>query len=375
MQLTKGQVDSAVPSLLEATGADPNDALPFAVLGLALDMKGRYQEALDALHKSWELNPKEGETAVSIGITHYLMHNYDKALEAFRRVLQLNPNLCHIHGDIGFVYLRKADFARADESFRKLISCYPNSQLGYQGLATIHYLSGDLAGARQSAEHAQSISSYPPTILLLAKLDVLQGDRARATKRFQEYIAATRKPGWQRSMTAIGYPVQHDFKWDPYLSDNLDNVYLLQARYLNLPKEASRQKALSRQGKADAIIAQAKELLAKVPGDYFLLRELALLELANGDYSDSAEHFKQTLGACTECYVDWLHAGRALSLDGKASEASADVRRFQQRYPSERLSDTYLNIARVDPGLSPSGEAKGSQPSEKSRVGGLKMNH
>lgn len=351
-QLTHGQVDAALSSLLAATGEDPRDSLPFAILGLALDMKGRYQEALDALHKSWELNNRDGETALSIGVTHYLMHNYDKAVAAWQKAIELNPKLCHIHGDIGFALMRQGVFGEAEDSFKQLISCSPNSQVGYQGLATLHYLRGDFQAARQSAEHAQSISSYPPVVFLLAKLDALQGDRARAAKRLQELIALTRKPGWQRSMTSIGYAVQHDFKWDPYLADSSDNAYLLQARLLNLPKEASRQKSLSRQGKADAAIAKYKESLAQFPRDYYLLRELAAAETATGDYSDAAEHCKQVLKNCPDCYVDWLHLGRVLALDGKAAEASAAVRKYQKKYPGQHISPLLSDIARVDPALS-----------------------
>lgn len=350
-QLAHWQVDAAVSSLLKATGEDASDPLPFAVLGLALDMKGSYREALDALQKSWQLNSHNEETALSVGVTHYLMRDYDKALAAWQKALELNPKLCHINGDIGYAYLRKADFAKAEESFRRLISCFPNSQFAYQGVATIHYLTGDFAGSRQAAEHAQAISSYPPAILLLAKLDILQGDRARAIKHIAEYIAATKKPGWQRSMTAIGYPVQHDFKWDPFLADNLDNAYLLQSRALNLPRESSRQKSLARQGQADALIARAKDAYAQAPSDYILARELGLLELARGDYSDAAEHFKQELSICRDCNVDLLHLGRALSLDCKAGEASEAVRRFQQRYPNCHLPPVFADIARVDPAV------------------------
>ncbi len=368
-QMAHNQVDSAISSLMEATSADASDSLPFAVLGLALDMKGRYNEALDALHKSWELNSRDSETALSIGVTHYLMRNYEKAVNAWQKALELNHNLCHIHGDIGFAYMRLADLAKAEDHFRRLISCFPNSQFGYQGLATIQYLSGDFEAARRSAEHAQSISSYPPVILLLAKLDFLQGDRARALKRTAEYATTIKKTGWQRSMTAIGYPVQHDFKWDPFLLDNYDNAYLLQSRALELPKESSRQRSLSRQGKASTVISQVKDELGKSAGDYYLTRELALAELASADYSDATEHFKHVVDTCHGCFADWLHLGRALSLDGKAPEASRAVRYFQQKHPSQRLAGAFTSISRVDPGLHSATDAPAEVKKESGSAG------
>lgn len=349
--LSKGSTDQAISALLEATRSDPNDPIPYALLGLALDMKGRYSEALNALHHSYRMTPKVSEIVLSIGVTHYLMHNYDKAINAWRKVLELNPNLCHVFANLGYSYLRQGDLARAADCFRHLTSCYPNSQVAYQGLATVKYLAGDFIGAREAADQAQTIFPYPPTLLILAKLDVLQGDKSRAEKRIQEYIKLTRKPWVQRTMTAIGYPIQHDFAWDPYLADNYDNAYLLKARAVNLPKEVSRQRSLSRQGKVNEAMQRARNALTSRPKDYYILRELGLLQLADGQYSDAAEQFKAALEVCPECHVDLLHLAKALSADDKAAEASAQVRQFQQRHPAGQLSPAFLDIARVDPGL------------------------
>jgi len=349
--LTKGAVDQAISSLMEATGADPSDPLPFALLGLALDMKGRYAEAIDALHKSYRLAPKIGETALSIGFTHYLTHDYGKAINAWRKALEINPKLCHIYGDIGFAHLRQGDFKRGDEMFRKMIGCHPGSQLAYQGLATTRYLAGDFAAARKAADQAQSIAAYPPVLLLLAKLDVLEGDRARALSRIAEYAKTTQKPWVQRPMTGLGYPVQHDFRWDPFLADNFDNSYLLSARLQNLPRDESRRKSLARQGKVDAVRARAAAALETSPGDFYLVREMALIDLADGRYSEAAERFGEVLKYCPDCHVDLLHRARALALDGKSAEASALVRRFQRIYPGGKLSPVMVDIARVDPGL------------------------
>ena len=363
--LTKGYVDQAIDSLITATNADPNDPLPYHLLGLALAMKGRCEEALDAMRKSYKLAPKMGETVLSIGVVHYLMHNYDKALNAWRKTLELNPKLCHVVGDMGFAYMRKGEFDKATEAFRKLINCHPNSQLAYHGLATVKYLSGDFKGARQAAEHAQSIAEYPPVVLLLAKLDFLAGDRSRAVQRVQEYNKLTRRPFVQRSMTAIGYSVQHDFRWDPFLADNYDNAFLLNARALDLPREASRQRSLSRQGRAADAIARARAAVSGASGDYFVRRELGLLLLADGQYSEAVEQFQEVLRLCPGCWVDVLHLGRALALDGKPADASAQVRRFQRKFPDARLSPSLIDIARVDPGLAAGGaSAEAQEPTQ-----------
>ncbi|MBI4533254.1 MAG: tetratricopeptide repeat protein [Candidatus Melainabacteria bacterium] len=366
--LTKGSIDQAIASLLEATRSDPADYLPYALLGLALDIKERHSEGLDALHHAYKLAPKVSETVLSIGITHYLMHNYDKAINAWRKALELSPNLCHVYANLGYSYLRQADLEHAGECFGRLTSCYPNSQVAYQGLATVNYFKGDFASAREAAEQAQTIWPYQPNLLILAKLDVLQGDKSRAEKRIAELIKRTRKPWIQRTMTAIGYPIQHDFAWDPYLADNYDNAYLLKARTLNWTKEVSRTRSLSRQGKATEAVERGKRSLASHPKDYYILHELGLLQLSDGQYSDASEKFREALGVCPDCHVDLLHLARALSADGKAAEASAQVRQFQRWHPKERLSPMFLDIARVDPGLAEINQSSAEGPQTSAEV-------
>ena len=347
--MTKRLVDAAIKDFRQGTIQDPTDSAPWSALGMALAMQGNYQEALDSLQKSFSLRQSQ-ETLLSTGIVYYLSHDYDAALNCWNKIVEANPKGCHILGDLGWGLLRKGDVDQAMSYFERLTKCSPNSEFGFHGLAYSKYLKGDLAGARQAAERAEAIESYPPVVLLLAKLDFLQGDRSRGQRRAQQYASLSRK-FQQRAMTAIGYPLQHDFRWDPYLADNLDNGYLLMARAQDLPKNASKQRALSNQGKAAAVISSAKERLVNAPKDYYLTRELGLAQLAAGDYSNAADSFKTVLELSPKSYVDLLHLGRALSLDGKQTEASAAVRQFQQHWPNQQLSPTFSQIANVDPAL------------------------
>ena len=347
--MTKRQIDAAIKDFRQATIQDPTDSAAWSALGMALAMQSNNQEALDSLQKSFTLRQSQ-ETLLSTGIVYYLSHDYDAALNSWNRVLEANPKGCHILGDLGWGLIRKGDVDQAMSYFDRLTKCSPNSQFGFHGLAFSKYLKGDFAGARQAAERAEAIESYPPVVLLLAKLDFLQGDRSRGQRRAQQYSALSRK-FQQRSMTAIGYPLQHDFRWDPFLADNLDNSSLLLARVQDLPKDASRQRSLSNQGKAAAVISSAKERLGANPKDYYLTRELGLAQLAAGDYSSAADSFKTVLELSPKSYVDLLHLGRALSLDGKQTEASAAVRQFQQHWPNQQLSPAFSQIANVDPAL------------------------
>ncbi|MBX9724013.1 MAG: tetratricopeptide repeat protein, partial [Candidatus Obscuribacterales bacterium] len=257
--LNKGQVDQASNSLIQATLADPSDPVSLTMLGTTYVRQGKYSEALESLKKSYQLS-KSAETLLSTGFAYYLQHDYDAAISSWSRALERDPKMVEANADIGFAHLRKGNFAQADESFRNLINARPNSQLAYQGLAVLNYLAGNFSAARKAAEHAQSIQSYYPVILLQAKLDYLQGDSQAGQKRVNEWLkASSGKRALVRPMTALGYPLQHDFHWDPFLADNFDNGRLLMARTQTNEKNGdSRRKSLASQGKSDALLSEVQ---------------------------------------------------------------------------------------------------------------------
>ncbi len=352
--LNKGLVDQASNLLIQATLADPSDPVSLTMLGTTYVRQGKYSEALESLKKSYQLS-KSAETLLSTGFAYYLQHDYDAAISSWSRALERDPKMVEANADIGFAYLRKGSFAQADESFRNLINARPNSQLAYQGLALLNYLAGNFAAARKAADHAQSIQSYYPVLLLLAKLDYLQGDAQNGQKRVNEWLkASSGKRALLRPMTALGYPLQHDFHWDPFLADNFDNGRLLMARTQSTEKNGdSRRKSLASQGKGDTLLSEAKRASSAAPSDFYILRELALIEMANGNYTECIDHFSDAISICPSCRVDWLHKARALAMQGKSAEASYAVNAFLRQRPNEKIAQPFLEIAKGTPAQIP----------------------
>ena len=251
--------------------------------------------------------------------------------------------------------MRKGDFVKADESFRYLIKARPSSQLAYQGLALVNFLAGNLNSARKAAEHAQSIQSYYPVLLLLAQLDFLQGDPQTGQKRVAEWQrSATGKKALVRSMTALGYPVQHDFHWDPFLKDNFDNGRLLLYRTETKEKrKKNSRKSPAASGKSPGLLKKAEQAQSAVGQDFYLTRELALVEMAGGDYAASSEHFTAVLQLCPLCLVDWLHLARVQAMQNKTAEAAYAVQEFQRQRRQEKIAESFLDLFRGVPAAIP----------------------
>ena len=350
--LNKGFIDKAAPLLIQATVEDPSDPAPYNMLGMTYIRQGKYGEALESLKKGYQIE-KNAEMLLSTGFAYYLQHDYDAAISSWSRALERDPSLAEANGDIAFAYMRKGDFAKADEYFHALTKSRTGSQLGFEGLAVLNYLAGNFATAKKAADLAHSIRPYFPVLLLQAKLDFLLGDPVAGQKRVSEWArASANKKALLRPMTAIGYPTQHDFNWDPFLVDNFDTGRLLLARSKTLKKDTSSKskiKATVLKGKALDALTRAKNAHFVAPQDFYILRELALLELANGDYSNAADHFREVLQICPACVVDWLHLARALSMQDKTSEASYAVREFQRLRPNEKISPSFLDLAAGTP--------------------------
>ena len=344
--LEKGQTDQAVALLNQAIAADANDHVAFNTLGLALARQEKYEEALAALQKAYKLS-HEAETLLSTGMVYYLQRDYPAAIKSFNRALEIDTKLWQIHGALGFTYMRIGDFEKAEASFQRLIKAHPSSVLAYRGLALCKYLSGEITAATKSAEHAQTLSSSSkPILLLLAKLEFVQGNTDAGKLRVKEWQAATlKKKVAPFAMTIFGYPKQHDFHWDILLADNFDNGNFLLARTRLLPKEDGARRSYAAKGKLAAILPQCKAATEAAPDDFYLWHERALLELASGDYAQASEHFAKVLQLCPVCRIDWLHLARAQALAGKPDEAAYALNEFRRQLPNEKLSPIFTQLA------------------------------
>jgi tetratricopeptide (TPR) repeat protein len=342
-------MDQAISLLEDATKADPTDVVPLTTLGLLLNMKGRPQEALDSLSAAYKIAPSNEEVALSIALSHYLSRDYDRAIELLNRLLARNAKLSAAYGYLGYCYIRKGDYVKAHEMLQKLVSLKPSSHMGYSGMALAAQLSGNLEESRQNAEHAMSIEKYPPTMMILAEIDVTEGFTSGAISLANDYNRATKKGFVENPMTEIGFTRSHDFHWDPFIADSFDNGNFILARTVQLPKQASKQQSLCRQGHYDSALARAQTLSAQYPNDYFLHNEIGKMQLAAGNYGDAAEHFKKVIALAPNCHIAFFNLAYAFGLDDKTANAAAAIKQFHSLHPKVTVPEWLVKIATGTP--------------------------
>jgi beta-lactamase regulating signal transducer with metallopeptidase domain/Tfp pilus assembly protein PilF len=155
----KGDLRSAVESLLRATDLLPANATVSATLALVLEGSGRTAEAMRQYEATLQLSP---EDPTSLNNLAYLMAEHggdlNRALEMARKAREIRP-LAEISDTVGWILLKRGQTDQAIEAFTRGMEEAPeNASIQYH-LALALAAKGDVqtAGreARQALEHAQ----------------------------------------------------------------------------------------------------------------------------------------------------------------------------------------------------------------------------
>ena len=363
-QLVLSKADTAIPILIEGTQADPTDPLPFMLLGMALNMKGRYQEALDALKQSYALDSKARETYLTVGFSHFLSRRYEQAINIWVKVLQSNSDVVQIYTDIGYAYLRDGKMEDAETNLRECAKRSTYAQPAYRGLMLLHYLNGNFPIARSAGEQAGSAGGRQVP-LILAEMDFLQGNAQAASKQLSAVprTTTTKKGRPTFDMVSIGYLPQHDFHFDPFIRDYFDNESLLEARFVDLPKRQSRRVQLAKKGKADAALSELRNMISTSPNDPYLVFQSGNIHMANGEFAAASEDYVKVIGRVPEWHLAKLYLALSRFREGNIEKAKYALEGFERACPGRQIAPIFTLIknanAQVD--QTATGEKKDDQ--------------
>ncbi len=342
-QLVLSKADLAIPLLSDATRVDPTDPLPFMLLGMALNMNGRYQEALDSLKQAYTLDSKARETYLTVGFSHYLSRRYEQAINIWVKVLQSNPDVVQIYTNIGYAYLRDGKLEEAENNLRECAKRSSYSQAAYRGLMLLHYLNGNFPIARSAGQQAGSASGRQVP-LVLAEMEFLQGNAQAASKQLSAIQRPTKKARPTFDMISIGYLPQHDFHFDPFTKDYFDNESLIEARFVDLPKRESRRAQLTRKGKADAALSELKNLLSNSPDDPYLNFQSGTIHLSNGEYAAASADFVKVLGKVPEWHCAKLYLALSRFREGNIEKAKYALEGYERACPGRQIAPIFTTI-------------------------------
>lgn len=340
----KSELLIAIQTLERAIVTDPTDALPHYLLGIALCMDGKYEKALPALQRANKLDPHEDEILLAAGLAQHLTGNYEKAFSIWSKLLSRTKRKAPVYVCIGHAQLRAGALEDALESFTKAQSIEPGLQSAHEGMALVYYLAGDLAKAKSSFKHAQTILFYPPVSLHLAEINYLQGNEAAAKAVLRGFKKATRKYKPNKSMTEFGFSKQHDFYWDPFVVDRFDTSLAMFARQMAMkkPKSASRY---AKKKILQTKLSKIENKIAKIENDFFLYQQEALTKLALQDASGAIPPFKNAIKYCPDNRIALIYLAMTYKHQGNINEAKKYMAKYRAVYPKAILNQKLDEIS------------------------------
>jgi len=167
-----GKSKESIPPMLNAIEKDPEFAMAYRSLSVALPSQGRREEAERYLQKAWQFSGKASpKERFWIQINYYSSFSektFDKALETCQKWLDLYPDDTHAMMLTGFWYMNVEDIDQAIKFLDMSIQKGSVNPFSYAYLAIAYNASGAYEKGRQAAE--RGLGLHPDNILIESTL-------------------------------------------------------------------------------------------------------------------------------------------------------------------------------------------------------------
>jgi spermidine synthase len=111
------------------------------------------------------------------------------------RHLDDTPNDGNAWGDLGVIYARRAEFDKAGKALGRYIAEKPEEPNAYFRMGVLLVMKKSYSRAREQFLKTVSLNpGHSAALLYLAKLNLLEGEKAAAVKRLQQVLAVDENP-------------------------------------------------------------------------------------------------------------------------------------------------------------------------------------
>jgi tetratricopeptide (TPR) repeat protein len=174
--------DAAIPHLKRAVELDPNFAMAYATLGVALNNLGRSTEAMEALKKAFDLRERASEREKLYIQSHYygtVVNDPIKSLAVYGEWIRIYPRDTTPRDNTALEYSSLGQHEKAVEAASEAIRIDPNDRYAYANLAGGYEGLNRFDEARSIAEQAvQRKTDSFGVHLVLSDLAYMAGDSA-----------------------------------------------------------------------------------------------------------------------------------------------------------------------------------------------------
>ncbi|CAN5686012.1 hypothetical protein BH24ACT20_BH24ACT20_06200 [soil metagenome] len=151
-----GDVSGAMQEVETAARLDPFDTQPLQSKSLLLQRQGDNEEAADALEEAIRRDPNNYLPYMLLGLLEMnRLNDYDAAVQSYQEALELNPNASFVRTGLAQALVRKGDLEKAREQYEELREADQISLQGLYDLGRIYVRTGDPEKGRETLQAAK----------------------------------------------------------------------------------------------------------------------------------------------------------------------------------------------------------------------------
>ncbi|WP_425348189.1 type IV pilus biogenesis/stability protein PilW [Vreelandella olivaria] len=163
----------------------------YTQLGVAYLERDNLPRALNALDRALEINPRHSEALQALALVYQQQGEYELADHYFQQAVEAAPSFTRARNNYAAFLYQQAQFSAACEQLEiaSQDAQYANRAQLFTNLGQCYVALEEFDNARDVFQRAQSIDPRNPRgYLMLAELEVSQGNYDRAWEPLQSYL-------------------------------------------------------------------------------------------------------------------------------------------------------------------------------------------
>ncbi|MHB8256705.1 MAG: tetratricopeptide repeat protein [Acidiferrobacterales bacterium] len=377
-----GVMDEVIRCCGQVIALEPGNAAARYNLGVALQMRGRYQEAVETYGKMLEVQPDAAPVLANLALALRELGRSEEALPHCQRAVTLQPGLAEAHNTLGLLFMDQGRTTQALECFRQATALRPQYAEAHFNLGLCHQALGNLAEAQACFQQAiRWRPDYPEAHSRLGAVLISVGKREEAVHSYQCLVHL--RPDAAQAHRDLGVLLASLHRWDEAIShyrraielkpdyadayNDLGNALLdsdpspkSAEQGAECFREALRYKpeapgfhlslamALTDIGRYDEADASYRSALHLKPDFPLAAAGLAMLLERKGDFEASYALLKPLVDAGTDnIYVALSYAALAGRFDCRAQAAVLLERMLQQPRDERQQVDGHFALGKL----------------------------
>jgi superkiller protein 3 len=185
-----GQYEEALDACVRAVGQNPDYAEAYAYLSETYSNLGNWDASYEEAIKALELNERSVDTQRALAYALEIRGDYEGAAQGYQRAIELHPRLSHLYASLALNYRVLGDYDLAIEQFQKAIELDSQNPGAYDQLGWTYYQMGDSDRAVVEIKRALEVDpNFSSAYGHLGVIDYVRRRYEDAVPSFEKAIA------------------------------------------------------------------------------------------------------------------------------------------------------------------------------------------